>query len=53
MTIGVSDPIYAEAYVKTNVFDILINVLLVSQTANTLQSLCLGLDFTTSSLYAW
>ncbi|KAF8204126.1 coatomer protein [Pholiota molesta] len=42
---GFSDPIYAEAYVKMNGFDILLDVLLVNQTANTLQNLCL--DFAT------
>ncbi|KAI0685082.1 coatomer protein [Cytidiella melzeri] len=42
---GFSDPIYAEAYVKVHGFDILLDVLLVNQTANTLQNLCL--DFAT------
>ncbi|THH30621.1 hypothetical protein EUX98_g3558 [Antrodiella citrinella] len=42
---GFSDPIYAEAYVKIHGFDILLDVLLVNQTANTLQNLCL--DFAT------
>ncbi|KAF5312232.1 hypothetical protein D9619_002508 [Psilocybe cf. subviscida] len=42
---GFSDPIYAEAYVKMNGFDILLDVLLVNQTPNTLQNLCL--DFAT------
>ncbi|KDQ63005.1 hypothetical protein JAAARDRAFT_168400 [Jaapia argillacea MUCL 33604] len=42
---GFSDPIYAEAYVKVQGFDILLDVLLVNQTANTLQNLCL--DFAT------
>ncbi|KAI5981070.1 coatomer protein [Pisolithus albus] len=42
---GISDPIYAEAYVKMHGFDILLDVLLVNQTANTLQNLCL--DFAT------
>ncbi|KAF8971859.1 coatomer protein [Flammula alnicola] len=42
---GFSDPIYAEAYVKMNGFDILLDVLLVNQTGNTLQNLCL--DFAT------
>ncbi|KAF5385158.1 hypothetical protein D9615_000914 [Tricholomella constricta] len=42
---GFSDPIYAEAYVKMHGFDILLDVLLVNQTANTLQNLCL--DFAT------
>ncbi|KAH7920369.1 coatomer protein [Leucogyrophana mollusca] len=42
---GFSDPIYAEAYVKMHGFDILLDVLLVNQTPNTLQNLCL--DFAT------
>ncbi|KAL6307672.1 coatomer protein [Sparassis latifolia] len=42
---GFSDPIYAEAYVKVQGFDILLDVLLVNQTPNTLQNLCL--DFAT------
>ncbi|KAF9011340.1 coatomer beta subunit appendage platform-domain-containing protein [Cyathus striatus] len=42
---GFSDPIYAEAYVKMHGFDILLDVLLVNQTSNTLQNLCL--DFAT------
>jgi coatomer subunit beta len=42
---GFSDPIYAEAYVKVHGFDIQLDVLLVNQSANTLQNLCL--DFAT------
>ncbi|KAJ7273107.1 coatomer protein [Mycena rebaudengoi] len=42
---GFSDPIYAEAYVKMHGFDITLDVLLVNQTANTMQNLCL--DFAT------
>ncbi|TFK67569.1 Coatomer, beta subunit [Pluteus cervinus] len=42
---GFSDPIYAEAYVKMQGFDILLDVLLVNQSSNTLQNLCL--DFAT------
>ncbi|KAI0307627.1 coatomer beta subunit [Multifurca ochricompacta] len=42
---GFSDPIYAEAYVKVHGFDIMLDVLLVNQTSNTLQNLCL--DFAT------
>ncbi|KDQ15645.1 hypothetical protein BOTBODRAFT_31532 [Botryobasidium botryosum FD-172 SS1] len=37
---GFSDPIYAEAYVKVHQFDILLDVLLVNQTSDTLQNLC-------------
>ncbi|KAG1831527.1 coatomer beta C-terminal region-domain-containing protein [Suillus variegatus] len=36
-----SDPMYAEAYVKMHGFDIMLDVLLVNQTSNTLQNLCL------------
>ena len=43
--IGFSDPIYAEALVKMQGFDILLDVLLVNQTSSTLQNLCL--DFAT------
>ncbi|KAF8890105.1 coatomer protein [Infundibulicybe gibba] len=42
---GFSDPIYAEAFVKMHGFDIMLDVLLVNQTATTLQNLCL--DFST------
>ncbi|KAH9082282.1 coatomer beta subunit [Lactarius deliciosus] len=42
---GFSDPIYAEAHVKVHGFDIMLDVLLVNQTSNTLQNLCL--DFAT------
>ncbi|CAK5279339.1 unnamed protein product [Mycena citricolor] len=42
---GFSDPIYAEAHVRMHGFDIMLDVLLVNQTANTLQNLCL--DFAT------
>lgn len=36
---GFSDPVYAEAYVNVNQFDILLDVLIVNQTAETLQNL--------------
>ncbi|KAG7085738.1 hypothetical protein E1B28_003281 [Marasmius oreades] len=42
---GFSDPLYVEAYVKMHGFDIMLDVLLVNQTPNTLQNLCL--DFAT------
>ncbi|KAI0005525.1 coatomer beta subunit [Russula compacta] len=42
---GFSDPIYAEAYVKVHGFDIMLDVLLVNQTSDTLQNLCV--DFAT------
>lgn len=36
---GFSDPVYAEAYVKVHQFDIVLDVLLVNQTMDTLQNL--------------
>lgn len=36
---GFSDPVYAEAYVKVHQFDIILDVLLVNQTGETLQNL--------------
>ncbi|CUA78366.1 Coatomer subunit beta [Rhizoctonia solani] len=36
---GFSDPVYAEAYVKIQGFDILLDVLIVNQTTDTLQNL--------------
>ncbi|ETN36218.1 uncharacterized protein HMPREF1541_08495 [Cyphellophora europaea CBS 101466] len=36
---GFSDPVYAEAYVKVHQFDIILDVLLVNQTQDTLQNL--------------
>ncbi|KAF5389400.1 hypothetical protein D9757_004404 [Collybiopsis confluens] len=42
---GFSDPVYVETYVKIHGFDIMLDVLLVNQTSNTLQNLCL--DFAT------
>ncbi|KAI5207514.1 Coatomer, beta subunit [Aureobasidium subglaciale] len=36
---GFSDPVYAEAYVQVNQFDIILDVLLVNQTQDTLQNL--------------
>lgn len=37
---GFSDSVYAEAYVKVHQFDIVLDVLLVNQTTDTLQNLC-------------
>ncbi|WPG99908.1 Hypothetical protein R9X50_00272900 [Acrodontium crateriforme] len=37
---GFSDPVYAEAYVQIHQFDIILDVLLVNQTRETLQNLC-------------
>ncbi|OQO04948.1 hypothetical protein B0A48_07966 [Cryoendolithus antarcticus] len=36
---GFSDPVYAEAYVQVNQFDIILDVLLVNQTRETLQNM--------------
>ncbi|MBW0466648.1 hypothetical protein O181_006363 [Austropuccinia psidii MF-1] len=36
---GFSDPVYAEAYVNVNQFDIMLDVLIVNQTSETLQNL--------------
>ncbi|KAI9143030.1 adaptin N terminal region-domain-containing protein [Paraphysoderma sedebokerense] len=38
---GFSDPVYAEAYVNVHQFDILLDVLIVNQTSETLQNLVL------------
>eukprot|EP00096_Caligus_rogercresseyi_P016475 TRINITY_DN914_c0_g1_i3.p1 TRINITY_DN914_c0_g1~~TRINITY_DN914_c0_g1_i3.p1 ORF type:complete len:994 (-),score=266.26 TRINITY_DN914_c0_g1_i3:114-3095(-) len=40
---GFSDPVYAEAYVHVNQYDIVLDVLVVNQTADTLQSCTLEL----------
>ncbi len=40
---GFSDPVYAEAYVHVNQYDIVLDVLVVNQTGDTLQSLTLEL----------
>jgi coatomer subunit beta len=42
---GFADPVYAEAYVTVNQFDILLDVLLVNQTTTTMQNL--SLEFAT------
>ncbi|CDS40206.1 Coatomer subunit beta [Echinococcus multilocularis] len=41
---GLSDPVYAEAFVSVNQFDIALDVLLVNQTKDTLQNLTLELS---------
>lgn len=41
---GFSDPVYAEAFVSVNQFDIALDVLLVNQTDDTLQNLTLELS---------
>ena len=40
---GFSDPVYAEAYVNVNQYDIVLDMLVVNQTADTLQGLSLEL----------
>lgn len=40
---GFSDPVYAEAYVHINQYDIVLDVLIVNQTADTLQNCTLEL----------
>jgi len=40
---GFSDPVYAEAYVHVNQYDILLDVIIVNQTPDTLQNLTLEL----------
>lgn len=40
---GFSDPVYSEAYVNVNQFDIVLDVLIVNQTSDTLQNLTLEL----------
>ena len=40
---GFSDPVYAEAYVNMNQYDIVLDVLVVNQTSDTLQGLTLEL----------
>ena len=40
---GFSDPVYAEAYVIVNQYDIALDVLVVNQTSDTLQGLTLEL----------
>lgn len=40
---GFSDPVYAEAYVHVNQYDIVLDVLIVNQTTDTLQNLTLEL----------
>ncbi|KAL3994851.1 Coatomer subunit beta [Acanthocheilonema viteae] len=41
---GFSDPVYAEAYVNINQYDIVLDVLIVNQTNDTLQNVCLELS---------
>ena len=40
---GFSDPVYAEAYVNVNQFDVVLDILIVNQTSDTLQNLTIEL----------
>ena len=40
---GFSDPVYAEAYININQYDIVLDVLVVNQTSDTLQACSLEL----------
>ena len=40
---GFSDPVFAEAYVNVNQYDIVLDILIVNQTNDTLQNLTLEL----------
>ena len=40
---GFSDPVFAEAYVNVNQYDIVLDVLIVNQTSDTLQNVVLEL----------
>lgn len=40
---GFSDPVYAEAYVNVNEYDIVLDLLVVNQTSDTLQNVTLEL----------
>ena len=40
---GFSDPVYAEAYININQYDIVLDVLIVNQTSDTLQNCSLEL----------
>jgi coatomer subunit beta len=40
---GFSDPIYAEAYVNVHQYDIVLDTLIINQTSETLQNVCLEL----------
>lgn len=48
---GFSDPVYAEAYVHVNQYDIVLDVLVVNQTSDTLQNCTLELATLGEELY--
>ena len=48
---GFSDPVYAEAYVNVNQYDIVLDVLVVNQTADTLQVTHFELDLRSRRFY--
>ena len=50
---GFSDPVYAEAYVNVNQYDIVLDVLVVNQTGDTLQGLQLELATLGEGVRVW
>lgn len=48
---GFSDPVYAEAYVHVNQYDIVLDVLVVNQTSDTLQNCTLELATLGEEIY--
>ena len=46
---GLSDPVYAEAYVTVHAYDILLEVLLINQTSEPMHNLCLCLLYTSDA----
>lgn len=48
---GFSDPVYAEAYVHVNQYDIVLDVLVVNQTSDTLQNCTLELATLGKEIY--
>lgn len=48
---GFSDPVYAEAYVHVNQYDIVLDVLVVNQTSDTLQNCTLELATLGEDMY--
>lgn len=48
---GFSDPVYAEAYVHVNQYDIVLDVLVVNQTSDTLQNCTLELATLGEKIY--
>ncbi len=40
---GLSDPVYSEAYINVHQYDIILDIIVINQTPDTLQNLCLEL----------